>query len=124
MAKRSAKTPATVQEKITALKRELEQLYDDLQVANIYETFPKSFHGGADGNHHDYGTYDYHKSHNTIPNMAAENWLRAVILHMNTHLLRYPMAIDVVRVKHTKRPLPNIKDRELTVHDIFEIYDR
>ncbi len=129
MTKRSAKTPASVQEKITALKRELALLYDDYQVAKIYETFPKEFfcttsEEWPDGKNYDYGRYDYNKSNRNIGNMAAENWLRAVILHMNTHLLKYPLSIDVVNVKHTKRPPRNIKDKDLTVHDIFDIYYR
>lgn len=99
MAKRNAKMPASVQERILALRFELAQLQDDLQVREICDTWPKNYFAAKDaGDGADFGRYDYNITRQNRANLSAEIWIRAVILHLNEHILHNPMKVALVEL--------------------------
>jgi hypothetical protein len=99
MAKRSAKTPATVQERILALRFELAQLQDDLQVREICDTWPKNYFAAKDaGDGADFGRYDYNNARQNRANLSAELWIRAVMLHLNECILNNQLKAALVEL--------------------------
>jgi len=103
MAKHSAKAPAvSVAEKILNLRREIALLEDDLLVRELYDTFSKSYvddsknRYGQPFKRDDYTRYHFLELWYSRPPFRVECWIRAVIMHLNAHVLKKQMKVAMI----------------------------
>ena len=89
-----ARDTRSIEQQIFDTKLKIARLEDDLQVQLIYEQMPKY---GAEAE-----SYSYNRSNMYVANCAPENWLRAVIKHLNERL-KYPMHVELVESMTAKR---------------------